>query len=259
MSRDGTWVGVRIGDEQKAGEGRKDGACKGSTCLSAYLFLRIFGSLLSVAAVFLSLLCDEPTGALDYKNSKGILRLLEAVNREFGMIIVLVTHIEAFSALSSGRDKEAVASLVSVPLAKKIMDYLFPYLITNFPSGMEVVVSPVMYAKTFALIIVTYLLVSLVLQRHLAGCAFARKPIGFDLEHRRDGIAWADLLRWTQKESLGKYSGRGVFADAGEKPAGIGYTRISVREGYLGMLCSEAGCSLSTHWSDLSGLLEGSC
>ena len=43
MSRDGTWVGVRIGDEQKAGEGRKDGACKGSTCLSAYLFPGLMG------------------------------------------------------------------------------------------------------------------------------------------------------------------------------------------------------------------------
>lgn len=38
------------------------------------------------------LLCDEPTGALDYKSSKEILGLLEQVNREYGVTILMVTH-----------------------------------------------------------------------------------------------------------------------------------------------------------------------
>ncbi len=38
------------------------------------------------------LLCDEPTGALDYKTSKEILQLMERVNREYGCTIVIVTH-----------------------------------------------------------------------------------------------------------------------------------------------------------------------
>ena len=38
------------------------------------------------------LLCDEPTGALDYKTSKEILALMEQVNRDYGCTIVIVTH-----------------------------------------------------------------------------------------------------------------------------------------------------------------------
>ena len=38
------------------------------------------------------ILCDEPTGALDYKTSKEVLELMERVNREYGCTIVMVTH-----------------------------------------------------------------------------------------------------------------------------------------------------------------------
>lgn len=38
------------------------------------------------------LLCDEPTGALDYKTSKDILMLLEEVNKKYGTTILIVTH-----------------------------------------------------------------------------------------------------------------------------------------------------------------------
>lgn len=41
------------------------------------------------------LLCDEPTGALDYNTSKEILKLIEDVNRKYGNTIVMVTHNEA--------------------------------------------------------------------------------------------------------------------------------------------------------------------
>lgn len=46
------------------------------------------------------LLCDEPTGALDYETSKEILELLENVNREYKTTIVIVTHNEAISRMS---------------------------------------------------------------------------------------------------------------------------------------------------------------
>ncbi len=38
------------------------------------------------------ILCDEPTGALDYKTSKEVLALIEEVNREHGCTVVIVTH-----------------------------------------------------------------------------------------------------------------------------------------------------------------------
>ncbi len=41
------------------------------------------------------LLCDEPTGALDYTTSKEILKLVEEVNQKYGNTIIMVTHNEA--------------------------------------------------------------------------------------------------------------------------------------------------------------------
>ena len=41
------------------------------------------------------LLCDEPTGALDYNTSKEILKLIEDVNAKYGNTIIMVTHNEA--------------------------------------------------------------------------------------------------------------------------------------------------------------------
>ena len=41
------------------------------------------------------LLCDEPTGALDYNTSKEILKLIEDVNRKYGNTVIMVTHNDA--------------------------------------------------------------------------------------------------------------------------------------------------------------------
>ena len=41
------------------------------------------------------LLCDEPTGALDYTTSKEILQLIEQVNQKYGNTVIMVTHNEA--------------------------------------------------------------------------------------------------------------------------------------------------------------------
>ena len=46
------------------------------------------------------LLCDEPTGALDYKTGKAILKLLQDTCRETGRTVVLITHNSAFTAIA---------------------------------------------------------------------------------------------------------------------------------------------------------------
>lgn len=46
------------------------------------------------------LLCDEPTGALDYKTGKAILKLLQDTCRETGRTVVLITHNSAFCAIA---------------------------------------------------------------------------------------------------------------------------------------------------------------
>ena len=46
------------------------------------------------------LLCDEPTGALDYRTSKEILKLIETVNRKYGNTIIMVTHNDAIQDMA---------------------------------------------------------------------------------------------------------------------------------------------------------------
>mgnify|MGYP002228087348 CR=1 FL=1 len=41
------------------------------------------------------LLCDEPTGALDYHTSKDILQLIKMFNKKYGNTIIIVTHNDA--------------------------------------------------------------------------------------------------------------------------------------------------------------------
>ena len=46
------------------------------------------------------LLCDEPTGALDYQTSKEILKLIETVNRKYGCTVIMVTHNNAIRLMA---------------------------------------------------------------------------------------------------------------------------------------------------------------
>ena len=46
------------------------------------------------------LLCDEPTGALDYKTSKDILALIENINQRYNTTILLVTHNQTISEMT---------------------------------------------------------------------------------------------------------------------------------------------------------------
>ena len=46
------------------------------------------------------LLCDEPTGALDYNTSKEILSLIEEVNQKYGNTVIMVTHNDAIKNMA---------------------------------------------------------------------------------------------------------------------------------------------------------------
>ena len=46
------------------------------------------------------LMCDEPTGALDYKTSKEILSLIEDCNQKYGTTVIMVTHNEAIKNMA---------------------------------------------------------------------------------------------------------------------------------------------------------------
>lgn len=68
------------------------------------------------------LLCDEPTGALDYQTSLSILKLLQQVNKKFGTTILMITHNAAIAAMAnrvfrlrSGEVVDEVVNQVIVP------------------------------------------------------------------------------------------------------------------------------------------------
>ena len=46
------------------------------------------------------LLCDEPTGALDYETSRGVLSLLQSVNTKYGTTILMITHNSAIAGMA---------------------------------------------------------------------------------------------------------------------------------------------------------------
>ena len=46
------------------------------------------------------LLCDEPTGALDYNTGKAILKLLQDMCRERGMTVIVITHNQAIAPMA---------------------------------------------------------------------------------------------------------------------------------------------------------------
>lgn len=71
------------------------------------------------------LLCDEPTGALDYNTSKEILKLIEEVNQKFGCTVILVTHNDAIRhmadqvvRLRDGQIRSIGETAVKIPAAE---------------------------------------------------------------------------------------------------------------------------------------------
>ena len=63
------------------------------------------------------LLCDEPTGALDYHTGKAILKLLQDTGRRTGMTVIIITHNSALTAMADRvirvRSGTVVSSLVN--------------------------------------------------------------------------------------------------------------------------------------------------
>ena len=60
------------------------------------------------------LLCDEPTGALDYNTGKSILKLLQDTGRKTGMTVVLITHNTAITPMADRVIKVRSGTVVSV-------------------------------------------------------------------------------------------------------------------------------------------------
>ena len=71
------------------------------------------------------LLCDEPTGALDYNTSREILKLIETVNQKYGNTVIMVTHNDAIKdmadrvvRLRDGQIRDNIRNAVKVPAAQ---------------------------------------------------------------------------------------------------------------------------------------------
>ena len=62
------------------------------------------------------LLCDEPTGALDYQTGKAILQLLQDTGRKTGMTVIIITHNGALTAMADRviRVKNGTVSSVTI-------------------------------------------------------------------------------------------------------------------------------------------------
>jgi len=68
------------------------------------------------------LLCDEPTGALDYKTGKLILKLLQTESRNNGRTVVIITHNQAFGAVADRVIKIDSGEVVKITTNDKPMD-----------------------------------------------------------------------------------------------------------------------------------------
>ena len=66
------------------------------------------------------LLCDEPTGALDYVTGKQILKLLQDTSRETGMTVVIITHNSALTAMADRVIKVKNGTVISEEKNEKI-------------------------------------------------------------------------------------------------------------------------------------------
>lgn len=74
------------------------------------------------------LLCDEPTGALDYETGKAILKLLQGTCRDTGRTVVVVTHNSAFTAIADRvihvrEGSVAAVELNEAPLSADVLEW----------------------------------------------------------------------------------------------------------------------------------------
>ena len=67
------------------------------------------------------MLCDEPTGALDYETGKSVLKLLQDCSRERGMTVVIITHNTALTAMADRIIKVKNGEISSVRMNDNIV------------------------------------------------------------------------------------------------------------------------------------------
>jgi putative ABC transport system ATP-binding protein len=67
------------------------------------------------------LLCDEPTGALDYETGKAILKLLQDMSRSHGMTVIIITHNSALTAMADRIIKVRSGQIHSVKMNENII------------------------------------------------------------------------------------------------------------------------------------------
>ena len=68
------------------------------------------------------LLCDEPTGALDYQTGKAILKLLQDTGRQTGMTVIIITHNSALTAMADRVIKVKNGTVVSEKINETPVD-----------------------------------------------------------------------------------------------------------------------------------------
>lgn len=68
------------------------------------------------------LLCDEPTGALDYQTGKAILKLLQDTGRKTGMTVIIITHNSALTAMADRVIRVKNGTVASVALNEHPQD-----------------------------------------------------------------------------------------------------------------------------------------
>ncbi len=68
------------------------------------------------------LLCDEPTGALDYQTGKAVLKLLQETCRKSGMTVVVITHNQALTAMADRIIRVKSGTIVEVSQNPHITD-----------------------------------------------------------------------------------------------------------------------------------------
>ena len=68
------------------------------------------------------LLCDEPTGALDYQTGKAILQLLQDTGRRTGMTVIIITHNGALTAMADRVIQVRSGTVASVQLNEHPVD-----------------------------------------------------------------------------------------------------------------------------------------
>lgn len=68
------------------------------------------------------LLCDEPTGALDYNTGKAVLKLLQGTCRDMGKTVVVITHNQALTAMADRIITVKSGTVVSMVKNENIVD-----------------------------------------------------------------------------------------------------------------------------------------